>query len=189
MRAARTLVVCIAIVTASLSACAPVQSPTDHLTSAHQAGASIFAYPWVWTDEQGERVTFSRWRGQDLVVTAIYASCKSTCPRTVGKLQEINEAFRHTGRPAQFFLVTLDPTTDTPAILRGFKTSGGFPDAWHLLTGSASDTRELTDVLDIHVLDDGPHLMHDAKIVVFDARGNPSRRFGGWALDEETAPP
>jgi cytochrome oxidase Cu insertion factor (SCO1/SenC/PrrC family) len=185
-RAATAIVIALAVVIPG--ACGP-QMPASHTVSAHQTRASIFAYPWVWTDDRGERVAFSRWRGQELVVTAIYTRCKSTCPRTIGKLQQIHETLRHDGRNAQFFLVTLDPETDTSETLRGFKASEGFPDSWHLLTGSVLDTRELRDVLDIHVLDDGPHLMHDAKIVVFDARGNPSRSFGGWALDDETAPP
>jgi protein SCO1/2 len=151
----------------------------------HAQQASLFAYPWVWTDERGERVTLSRWRGETLVVAAFFASCKSTCPRTIDKLQKIQNAFRHDGHRAQFLLVTLDPTTDTPEILRRFKETAGFSEDWHLLAGSVPETKELTDVLDIHLIDDGPHLMHDAKIVLFDPRGMATRSFGGWALDDE----
>jgi cytochrome oxidase Cu insertion factor (SCO1/SenC/PrrC family) len=176
----------------ALGGCAPALSPAQPAfvsraeAPANQAGASLFAYPWVWTDELGRQVAFSRWRGETLVVSAFYASCKSTCPRTIGKLQKIQEAFRREGRAAQFVLVTLDPTTDTTEILRNLKVSAGFPETWHLLAGSVPQTRDLTDVLDIHIIDDGPHLMHDAKIVVFDERGRATRSFGGWALDNES---
>jgi cytochrome oxidase Cu insertion factor (SCO1/SenC/PrrC family) len=149
------------------------------------SAVSLFDHPWVWTDERGERVAFSRWRGESLVVSAIYATCKSTCPRTIVKLHELTDNFRQQGRAAQFILVTLDPATDTPEDLRRLKASAGFPDTWHLLAGSKEETHQLTDLLDIHVIDDGPHLMHDSRIVVFDAKGRPTRSFRGWALDDE----
>ena len=172
--------------------CAPVQGgprvadSARPMTAPGGSGPSLFAHPWTWTDEQGQRVALSRWRGQTLVVTAVYATCRATCPRTIAKLQKIEADFQRDHQAAQFLLVTLDPVSDTPDILRRFKQESGFPDSWHLLAGSVEATRELTDVLDIHVLEDGPHLMHDAKIVVFDAAGRPTRRFGGWALDDET---
>jgi protein SCO1/2 len=185
-----------AIGAAALVGCAPIQAPPVAASAPTRAAAdagpssrvSLFAHPWVWTDERGERVEFSRWRGKPLVVTAIYATCKSTCPRTIGKLQKLEDTFRREGRSAQFLLVTLDPITDTTENLRSYKAAAGFPEAWHLLAGDVPETRELTDLLDIHVIDDGPHLMHDAKIVVFDERGLPTRSFGGWALDDESRP-
>jgi protein SCO1/2 len=176
----------------SPGACAPVQGGPRVAESARPtaaadvSGPSLFAYPWTWTDERGQRVALSRWRGQTLVVSAVYATCRATCPRTIAKLQKIEADFQRNNRAAQFLLVTLDPVSDTPDVLRRFKQESGFPDSWHLLAGSVQATRELTDILDIHIIDDGPHLMHDAKIVVFDAAGRPTRRFGGWALDDET---
>jgi protein SCO1 len=180
------------IAIASLAACSPIAGgPADEPRSARSIPArpartsSLFAYPWVWTDDRGERVSLSRWRGETLVVAAFYASCKSTCPRTIAKLQKIHETFRREGHRAQFLLVTLDPDTDTPEILHRFKESAGFSGDWHLLAGSVPETKELTELLDIHLIDDGPHLMHEAKIVFFDPQGLPVRSFGGWALDDE----
>ena len=147
--------------------------------------ASLFSYPWTWTDEQGQPAPFSRWRGQPLVVTAMFTQCKATCPRTLAKLRQVFDRFQAEGRTAQFLLVTLDPDNDTPEVLRRFKAASSLPDAWHLLSGSSGDTRELRDTLDIHVIDDGPHLLHDGRIVVFDAKGVPTRSFSGWGLGEE----
>ena len=147
---------------------------------------SLFSHPWVWTDEQGQSVTFARWRGQPLVVSAMFTTCKATCPRTVAKLQELDGRFRRQGQPVQFLIVTLDPSNDTPEVLRAFKKSSGLPTEWRFLVGEKQQTRELIEALDIHVIDDGPHLLHDGRIVMFDGRGLPTRTFGGWGLDHET---
>jgi protein SCO1/2 len=146
---------------------------------------SLFSRPWAWTDELGESVIFARWRGEPLVVTAMFTSCRATCPRTIAKLQQLYAAYQREGRAAQFLLVTLDPTNDTPQRLREFKASGGLPQAWHFLVGGERETREIVDALDVHIIDDGPHLLHDGRIVVFDAQGMPARSFSGWALDRE----
>jgi cytochrome oxidase Cu insertion factor (SCO1/SenC/PrrC family) len=165
---------------------APSRAPAHEVGATPQARDSLFSHPWTWTDEQGQPVTFARWRGQPLVVTAIFTQCRATCPRTIGKLLKVHDAYRKEGRAAQFLLVTLDPANDTPAVLARFKASSGLPDSWHFLTGSTNDTRDLRDLLGIHVIDDGPHLLHDGHIVIFDAQGMPTRSFAGWSLDDET---
>jgi len=178
---------------ASLTACSAVQPPPAehapgpvHSTRPH---VSLFRYPWTWTDETGTPGKLSRWRGVPLVVTGIYTQCRSTCPRTIARLRKVDADFRRDRRAAQFLLVTLDPENDTPGDLLHYKKETGLPDSWHLLAGSTPDTQELTDVLDIHVLDDGPHLMHEAKIVIFDAAGMPVSTFAGWALDQQILSP
>jgi protein SCO1/2 len=135
------------------------------------SGVSLFRYPWVWNDEHGSSVTFARWRGEPLVVSVFFTSCRKTCPRTLQTLRTVQANFSREHRAAQFVLVTLDPTNDTPDTLREFKTTERLPDAWHLLTGSAPQTRDLADLLDIHVMDLDPHVVHEGKIVIFDSQG------------------
>jgi protein SCO1 len=183
MRDAITLSMFVAA--ALLSGCTSIQGSTPDVGYAPQDRASVFTYPWVWTDERGERVTFSKWRGGPLVLTAIYTQCRTKCPRTIGKLREIHEAMRREGHAAQFLLVTLDPDGDTPERLRQFKESEGFPDSWHLLAGSVPDTRELADMLGIHVINMDAHLLHNSRILVLDSKGMPARTFGGLMLDDE----
>jgi len=130
-------------------------------------------------------VTLARWRGQPLVVTAMFTQCKATCPRTLAKLRRVQDDFHRAGRAAEFVVVTLDPDNDTPQALLRWKSSTGLPDSWHLLSGSLADTRDLRDVLGIHVINDGPHLLHDGRIVIFDGDGRPARAFEGYALDDE----
>ena len=138
---------------------------------------SLFAYPWVWTDDRGQPVRFAQWRGETVVVTVFYTSCRKTCPRTLKTLRTVEASFEHEHRAAHFLVVTLDPSNDTPDRLHEFRRSENLPEAWHLLVGSETQTRDLVDLLDIHVMDLDPHLVHEGKIVVFDSRGMAARSF------------
>jgi len=176
------------------SACAPM-APGPPVREMHAVASesparpreSLFSHNWTWTDEKGESVTFARWAGKPLVVTAIFTQCRATCPRTIAKLLKVYDSFRAQGRDAQFLVVTLDPANDTPAVLQHFKTESGLPDAWHLLAGNIHDTRDLRDLLGIHVIDDGPHLLHEGRILVFDEMGVATHSYGGYSLDQEAS--
>jgi protein SCO1/2 len=130
-----------AAVIASLGACTATQGSANHADEPHVARVSLFSHPWIWTDESGHTVRFARWRGQPLVVAAFYASCRSTCVRTVRQLRKMQASPE--ARASQFLLVTLDPTADTPEVLREYKTSEDLPMGWHLLAGSTSQTRRI----------------------------------------------
>jgi protein SCO1/2 len=166
-------------------ACTAAPGPRGAASGAQQERVSVFAYPWIWTDERGERVALSKWRGDQVVLTAIYTQCRTKCPRTIAKLREIHEALRRAGRSAQFLLVTLDPDEDTPERLRRFKESEGFPDSWHLLAGTVPQTQEFAEMLGIHVINMDAHLLHNSRILVLDPHGVPTRTFGGLMLDDE----
>jgi protein SCO1/2 len=142
------------------------------------AAPSLFARPWVWNDEQGAPVRFDRWRGAPIIVSMVFTTCTTACPRTIDKLLRASEQLRRQGRTATFVLVTLDPSHDTPAELRRFKESRGLPPGWHLLRGDDAQTRELADLLQVHVLEDG-HLFHDSRVVIFDGQGRLAGQLAG----------
>jgi protein SCO1 len=148
---------------------------------------SLFGPSWRWTDEQGEEVSFSRWRGSPLVVTAIFTSCTVRCPLTVEKLHLLDRGLHRRGIEGQFFLVTLDPQNDDRARLQRFKETRHLPPSWHMLRGSRQQTLELGRWLGVRAIYDSGHIDHDVRIAVFDAGGRLVRSFGGWDFDENTA--
>jgi len=193
-RAVRGIGAACALACALTAGCAPI-SPGPPVREVHDVpaaaaarpGTALFSHNWSWTDEKGESVTFAHWAGKPLVVTAIFTRCRATCPRTMAKLLKVYDGFRARGVEAQVLVVTLDPANDTPAVLQQFKTESGLPESWHLLTGNISETRDLRDLLGIHVIDDGPHLLHDGRILVFDEMGLATHSYGGYSLDEEAS--
>jgi protein SCO1/2 len=152
-----------------------------------RATPSLFDEPWSWVDDHGVATTFGAFRGEPLVVTAIYTSCTVRCPFTVEKLEEVARAYQRSGRTARFFLVTLDPHTDTPERLHRFKEARHLPEDWHLLAGSDLDTRALSRRLDVRAMWDDGHIDHDVRIGVFDANGRLVRSYADWSFDAGAA--
>ena len=145
--------------------------PQWHATSAPRAERSLYSYPWVWTDDQGQSVQLSRWRGTPLVVTAVYTACVDTCPRTLAKLRALSDQYAREGQRAEFVVVTLDPSQDGPAELRSYRAKHQLPPAWHLLRGGEQQTAQLGGMLDVHPMAMDAHLVHESRIIVFDASG------------------
>lgn len=187
LRARRVTRVLLLLFGTSLGGCAALADDARAGVRPNVSRLSLFEQPWRWIDERGRSTSFGYFRGQALVVSAIYTSCRTTCPRTLHKLRRLyaEQSKREAGPHPQFVLVTLDPTEDTPERLRRFKAEEHLPDSWRLFSGSLSVTRAFDDALDIHVLDDGAHRRHDSRIVIFDHSGLPERTFAGWSLDTE----
>jgi cytochrome oxidase Cu insertion factor (SCO1/SenC/PrrC family) len=165
------VMIALALAGCSETSSAPAASPARPPTAAAGPRSSVFRHAWIWTDDRGERVALSRWRGTPLVIAAVYTSCVEICPLTVAKLRTIYRQLEQAGRRAEFVLVTLDPATDTQDRLQQFRRTHKLPDTWHLLSGSRHDTDQLLELLEVHVMDMDDHLVHDSRITMFDAGG------------------
>lgn len=156
------------LVAIHLAACG---EPQWHTNAAPDAGRSVYSHAWLWTDDQGQSVSLSRWRGTPLVVAAVYTSCEDTCPRTVEKLRQLHDQYVREGKRAEFIVVTLDPGHDGPDELRRYRVAHRLPAAWHLLRGGVEQTAQLGSLLDVHPMAMDAHLVHESRITVFDANG------------------
>jgi cytochrome oxidase Cu insertion factor (SCO1/SenC/PrrC family) len=167
------------------AACAPLRAGAE--ASAAAPSRSLFEHPWRWVDERSDDVVFSHFGGAPLVVTGFFASCTVRCPRTVEKLQRLDEAFRREGLAGQFFLVTLDPESDGVDTLRRFKERRHLGSSFHLLRGGREETREFGRMLGMRVVRDDAHLDHDVRIAVFDRGGRMTHTYDDWSFDESGA--
>jgi protein SCO1/2 len=177
----RSLLAVVAIALAC--ACAP----SSHRGEVPQSRVSLLAFRWSFTDELGQHMTLARWRGTPIVLAPIYTSCSRVCPLTVAKLRKVQDAATREGRNPQFLLVTFDPVGDTPERLRDFKEAEKLPSSWHLLRGSEQTTRELLDVLGIHFIEMGSHIVHETRIAVLDQEGTVTRTFRDVDFDDDAA--
>jgi protein SCO1/2 len=174
-----------AMVALAITACSAVGSVPR--AGSPRPSTSLFDEPWAWVDDRGAAVTFDRYRGTPAVVTAIYTSCTVRCPFTVEKLKAMAAAFERRGQAARFFLVTLDPRTDTPERLHRFKETRHLPEDWSLLSGSDADTRALSRLLDVRPMFDDGHIDHDVRIGVFDAGGRLVHNFADWSFEADVS--
>lgn len=89
------------------------------------------------SDQNGVRVTQADFAGEPVVVYFGFTRCPDACPITMNLL---NEALTTPGgSDVRTVLITLDPERDTPALLRDYVTTAGFPPGLTALTGSRAE--------------------------------------------------
>jgi protein SCO1/2 len=138
----------------------------------------------ILVDQDGIVRHLAAWRGKSLVLSFVYTRCPDLqiCPAISGKYaymqHHIDPAHTH------LVLVTLDPTFDSPSVLRRYGAQfAADPTRWSLLTGEGSEVKALLDAFQVSSLQDGPGTyIHEDDLVLV----NPDGRIGeiiptaGW---------
>jgi len=152
--------------------------------------ASIFDLPVTLQDETGAPVRFEQWRGHRLAVAMGYTKCQRVCPVfTLNIMRELETRARDASPPLELVMVTLDPKTDTPAVLAAYKARQGLASPrWHFLTGAIADVERVAHALDAAFLAVDDHIRHRLKIVVFKPTGEVDRIFDWDHRDVDSAP-
>lgn len=144
------------------------------------------------TNELGQAVSLSDFKGQALAFTFIYTRCPlpDFCPRMSKNFTEVaNKLAQSTNSPTNWHLMTIsfDPHFDTPTVLSGyaeaFRTD---PKKWSFVTGSMEDIDAITDSLGLVIVKDGAQWNHKLRTVVVDASGRVQKIFYGneWKPEE-----
>ena len=90
--------------------------------------------------------TLKSLRGQVVVLTFIFTSCKDTCPALTAKLVGIQRKLSaDKSAKVAFAAITVDPAVDTPAVLARYARSLGATDpSWLFLSGAKEAIADVT---------------------------------------------
>ncbi len=72
------------------------------------------------TTHTGQRMSLSDLRGKVVLVYFGYTFCPDACPTTLNELKKAHAALGRRAEDLQVVMVTLDPTRDTPDVLREY---------------------------------------------------------------------
>lgn len=160
------------------------------------------------TDQRERPVSAGEFRGKVVVVNFIYTDCGDTCPLLSVRMQALQDRLRQEkllGNRVQLLSFTVDPTHDTPAVLRAYAGRyGADPAAWRFLTGPEDQVipvivkgffqgvmpvssawagkSEHVDG-DGHEHDNASMVMHSNRFVLIDRRGHMRVFYDGLQLD------
>ena len=92
--------------------------------------------------DQDERpISADEYRGKVVVANFIYTSCTDICPLLSARMRQLQERLRQEnllGIQVQLLSFSVDPSRDTPEVLRAYaERNGADPAAWRFITGSA----------------------------------------------------
>jgi protein SCO1/2 len=79
-------------------------------------------------------------KGKHIVLNFMYASCPDSCPLQTANLALVQKILGpRVGQDIFMYSVTLDPTHDTPDVLKEYAARFGIQPGWEFLTGAAED--------------------------------------------------
>jgi cytochrome oxidase Cu insertion factor (SCO1/SenC/PrrC family) len=143
-------------------------------SAAAQPGLAPALRAVPWTDSDGRTVRLTDLHAPLYVVSMAYTACRRVCGTTTLVLGEIQRRLEARAIDAQFVVVSYDPANDSPAQWREYRARRGLlRDNWHFLTGSESATRNIARHLDLNFWSYHDHIVHDFRIVLFDAQWRP----------------
>lgn len=133
---------------------------------------SIYQLTMPWKTQNGDEITFQDLKGDVLVVTMIYTSCQSSCPRLVEAIKTIeSEASVSSG--VRYVFITIDPEYDTPERLKAYAIKNNMEDSrWLFLQGTEESVMEFANVVAVRYERISPiEFSHSNIVTVFDRHG------------------
>ncbi len=127
-----------------------------------------------WTDSDGRDLRLSQLHAPLVVMTMAYTACRRVCGTTTLVLAELQKRLDARGIDADFVVVSFDPENDSPREWREYRSRRHLDrDNWHFLTGDEQATHKMARGLDLDFWSYHDHVVHDFRIVLFDARWHP----------------
>ena len=145
------------------------------------------------TNQLGQAVSLSQFRGQALAITFIFTRCPfpTFCPLMSNNFRTIqDELLKRPNAPKNWHLLTLsfDPEFDTPDKLKNYATAYGCnPQHWSFLTGALIDVTALGEQFGLMFWrDPQAGINHNLRTVIIDAGGRVQQILTGnkWTATE-----
>lgn len=151
---------------------------------------SLLQVTAAWQDQAGRAFVLSDLRGEIVITSMIFTTCKFACPRTMANLQGIEAQLPPKVRAhVRWLLVSFDDLNDTPEVLEVFAHDHALaPERWTLLHGDAAAVRTWAAAVGIRykpALEGG--FAHSNLITVLDREGRVAARFEGLGVDATSA--
>jgi protein SCO1/2 len=154
-------------------------------------GRAAPAFPeFSLTDQSGRQVRLDDFRGRALVVSFVFTTCVEACPIVTAQLARVQAraGAEGLGDRVRFLSITVDPLTDTPAVLARYASGYGVDlRTWHFLTGPPDDVARLTRALEVGVGPGKRGLAHDIPVIFVDPRGRIASRSTDIEMSPDTA--
>jgi protein SCO1/2 len=138
-------------------------------------------------DQDGRPFSFRQLQGRTVSLNFIFTNCPVSCPLQTRALTQVQHAVAKAGETrARFVSVTMDPTRDTPELLRRYAAAVGANLAnWSFVTGSPEEIAWLHQHFNAQVTArDGGQFDHRVAVYLLDAGGRLMQTYAAQPLDE-----
>lgn len=123
----------------------------------------------VLTTQDGKKVRFydDVIRGKVISLNFIYTSCGDVCPLDTAQLRLVHKILgKRVGKDVHFYSISIDPETDTPAVLKRYMRQFDIGAGWTFLTGKRADIALIQRKLGIRIVNPKDIKDHDTRLMV-----------------------
>ena len=128
------------------------------------------------TDQYGRTVDQSILKGKWTAVFFGYTYCPDICPLTLQSLARTKAAMGDEAKDLQIVFITVDPARDTPANVKAYLMSGGFPQGVIGLTGTQAQIAAVEKAYGVTAIRKGDGdtytYNHSALVYLMDPKGH-----------------
>lgn len=152
---------------------------------ASQVAVGDLAPDFTLTDQDGQPVRLSDFRGRVTVVNFLYTRCPlpEVCPRLAATFARIQRRFADR-QDLALLTITLDPHHDTPDVLKKYSMLWrAVPERWRFLTGTAGQIREAVEPFGIVYWPEEGIVTHTSTVGVVGRDGRLRARVDGLSFD------
>jgi len=149
------------------TAAAPVMPEVVPTNSIYQLNVAL-------TDQSGQTFALAARKGQPMLVSMFYTSCKFVCPMLIEATQSIEAQLSAAERARlRVLMVSFDPAHDSVAVLKAMANDRGLDlHHWALARSDAKSVRKLAAVLGIQYRSIGNgDFNHTTALILVDAQG------------------
>ena len=134
-------------------------------------------------DQSGRVVQSARFRGKQLMLNFIFTRCPlaNMCPAATLKMIDVQKGAREARvKNLELISISLDPTFDTPGVLRSYADAYGIDTAnFSFLTGPESAVKDLLTQFGLIAEFEGDMLKHNLVTLLIDEKGAIAHRADG----------
>ena len=134
-------------------------------------------------DQSGRVVQSSRFRGKQIMINFIFTRCPiaTMCPAATIKMINVQRLAREAAVPnLELISITLDPTFDTPGVLKEYADVRGIDTKnFSFLTGPANAIKDLLTQFGVIAEFEGDLIKHTLTTLLIDANGKIAHRADG----------
>ena len=124
------------------------------------------------TDQFGQPVALSQFKGKPVVLTFLYTHCPDQCPLTAEKLHSTVQELGKDAQNVGIIAVSTDPQRDTTAAAMDFSRAHSMQNSWHYLVGTRSTLQPIWNDYHIYAQPQQQTVNHSLGLFLIDKQGH-----------------
>lgn len=131
------------------------------------------------TDQNGQRVSLSQFKGHPIVLTFLYTHCPDQCPLTAERLHSSLVTLGSDSSKVGVIAVSTDPKGDTMQAAQQFTLQHNMQSYWHYLVGTQETLSPVWSSYNVYAQGQQQSVDHSLAIYIIDKQGHERSYFGG----------